>query len=138
MNLPRDILEYIVTEGIESEFLLSVSRFKDGYTIGEIGDKQFYECEGGLHFKSKGFNIDVPVSDENVASAIAKKQYISAFLSRKNSEYQVHFLVHKYPESMKAQFDEIIVQEVIQYMILKTVIALRLDTVEKVNGYITK
>lgn len=138
MNTPRDILEYIINEGLESEFLLSVSHFKNNYTIGEIADGRFTVKDGVTYFKSKGFNINVPVDDDNVSAAVADKQYISAFISRKDSAYQVHFLVHKYPESMKAQFDEIIVKEVIQYMILKTVVALRLDTFEKVNEYVTK
>lgn len=138
MNSPRDILEYIINEGLESEFLLSVSRFKNNYTIGEIGDGRFTVKDGVTYFRSKGFNINVPVDDDNVAAAVADKQYISAFISRKDDAYQVHFLVHKYPESMKTQFDEIIVKEVIQYMILKTVVALRLDTFEKVNEYVTK
>ncbi len=138
MNTPRDILEYIISEGLESEFLLSVSRFKNNYTIGEIGDGRFTVKDGVTYFRSKGFNINVPVDDDNVAAAVADKQYISAFISRKYDAYQVHFLVHKYPESMKTQFDEIIVKEVIQYMILKTVVALRLDTFEKVNEFVTK
>ena len=138
MNTPRDIVEYIMNEGLESEFMLSVSRFKNNYTIGEIGDKKFVNKDGEVRFKSHGFKIDVLVDDDNVACAVMNKQYISAFISRHGEAYQVHFLVHNYPESMKAQFDEVIVKEVIQYMILKTVIALRLDTFEKVNEYITK
>lgn len=136
MNSPRDILEYVINENLESEFLLSVSRFKNNYTIGEIGDGKFTVKDGVTYFKSHGFNINVPVDDDNVSLAVSNKQYISSFISRKDNSYNVHFLVHKYPASMKVQFDEIIVKEVIQYMILKTIVALRLDTIEKVNAYI--
>lgn len=138
MNTPGDIVEYIMKENLESEFLLSVSRFKNNYTIGEIGDKNFVNEAGKVRFKSKGFNIDVSVEDDNVITAVMNKLYVSAFISRKESEYQLHFFVHRYPESMKEKFEENIVREVIEYMIFKTVIALRLDTVEKVNDYITK
>lgn len=136
MNSPRDILEYVINENLESEFLLSVSRFKNNYTIGEIGDGKFTVKDGVTYFKSHGFNINVPVDDDNVSLAVSNNQYISSFISRKDNSYNVHFLVHKYPVSMKVQFDEIIVKEVIQYMILKTIVALRLDTIEKVNSYI--
>lgn len=46
------------------------------------------------------------------------------------------FLVHAYPENMKSQFDEEILKEVLRYMIMMTIVRLRLDTPEKVEEYL--
>ena len=74
--------------------------------------------------------------DDEILTAAINGLYISAFISRKDDKYNVHFLVHQYPESMKAQFEEAIMNEVINYMISTTILALRLDCPEKVNQYI--
>lgn len=138
MNTPGDIVDYILAEGIESEFLLSVSRFKNNYTIGEIADGEFYFKDNTARFRSKGFGIDVDVNDDNVTAAACTGMYISTFISRHGDSYQVHFLTHAYPAGLKERFAEDIVKEVVRYMILKTVKALRLDTTDKVKEYITK
>lgn len=138
MNTPKEIVDYILNEGLESEFLLSVSRFKNNYTIGEIADGEFYLQGNTARFKSKGFNIDVDVNDDNVTAAVCTGMYISSFISRHGDSYQVHFLAHAYPSGLKERFAEDIVKEVVRYMILRTVKALRLDTIDKVKEYITK
>lgn len=138
MNTPKDIVDYILKEGLESEFLLSVSRFKNDYTIGEIADGEFYFSGNSVKFRSKGFGIDVDVDDDNVAAAACTGMYISSFISRHGNAYQVHFLTHAYPDGLREKFAEDIVKEVVRYMILKTVKALRLDTADKVKEYITK
>ena len=44
--------------------------------------------------------------------------------------------MHQYPESMKARFEEEITKDVIDYIIYGTIIALRLDTPEKIREYL--
>ena len=85
---------------------------------------------------SKAYSLDIKLTDDEILTAAINGLYISAFISRKDDKYNVHFLVHQYPESMKAQFEEAIMNEVINYMISTTILALRLDSPEKVNQYI--
>ena len=69
-------------------------------------------------------------------TAAINGMYISAFISRKDDNYRVHFLLHKYPDQMKTRFEEEITKDVINYMIYGTIIALRLDKPEKVKTYL--
>lgn len=132
---PNDILEYVYNHELVESFLTSMMKHVGNYTIAEIADKNFILDNGSYRFESKGFNINVPVNDDDITTAIINKLYISAFLSRKDDSYGVHFLVHKYPESMKPKFEEEITKEVVRYMILHTIVALRLDTKEKIRKY---
>ena len=50
--------------------------------------------------------------------------------------YNVHFLVHAYPENMKSQFENETLKEVLRYMIMMTIVRLRLDTPDKVEEYL--
>ena len=64
------------------------------------------------------------------------EKVLSAFISRQGDVYNVHFLVHAYPENMKSQFEDEILKEVLRYMIMMTIVRLRLDTPEKVEKYL--
>lgn len=132
---PVDMLKYVLDHDLEASFLTAVSMHVGGYSIGEITDKVFEEKDGKFLFKSKAYGIDIELNDEDVYTAFRNGLYVSAFISRKDSEYQVHFLVHRYPISMKGDFEEAITAEVVQYMILKTIVALRLDNKEKIRKY---
>lgn len=132
---PVDMLKYVLDHDMEASFLTAVSMHVGGYSIGEIADKEFVEKDGSLRFKSKSYDINVELTDDDVITAYRNGLYISAFISRKEDNYQVHFLVHRYPVSMKIEYDETITAEVVQYMILKTIIALRLDNREKIRKY---
>lgn len=134
--MPRDILNYVIEQEKESDFMISMTRHVGGYSIGEIVDKEFVEKNGKFRFRSKGYEINVELQDEDVITAVLNKLYVSAFISRQGEVFQAHFLVHQYPESMKERFEEVICKEVIQYMILKTIIALRLDNYDKVENYL--
>lgn len=138
MYTPREIVDYIYKEKLDSDFLVALSYHKGNYSIGEITDKQLTMEEGVCRFRSAGYRIDLPVQDEDIITATTNGLYVSAFISRHGERYQVHFLVHSYPISMKSRFEEQILEEVIRYMIMKTVIALRLDTPEKVRAYAGK
>lgn len=138
MYTPTQIVDYILNEKIEAEFLANMQLHKGDFSIGEIADKKFLIKNGKCIFKSKMYSINTEVDDEDIVTAAHNKLYISAFISRKSEKYNVHFLVHRYPESMKEQFEDEITAEVIRYMITMTVLALRLDTKEKVMQYISK
>jgi len=133
---PKDMLEYVISHELEGDFVVAMSQHKGNYSIGEIVDKEFVEMEDGFHFISKGYQIDLLVTDEEILTAVMNKLYVSAFISRKEDLYQIHFLTHQYPEVMKPKFEDEIAHEVVHYMILKTIIALRLDTKEKIRKYI--
>lgn len=133
---PKQIVDYIIEENMEADFLSTMQLHKGDFSIGEIADKQFYFDEGRCFFKSKFYSINTEVADEDIITAAHNKLYISAFISRKSQAYNVHFLVHQYPESMKERFADEITKEVVRYMIMSTVLALRLDTKEKVKDYI--
>ena len=133
---PTDILNHILENQLDSAFLLSLANHVDNYSIGEIVDRTFEQENDTFYLVSKSYGIRVAIQDDDVITALMNGLYVSAFLSRKADAYQVHFLVHRYPVAMKRQFDEDIMQEVVRYMILRTVVALRLDNIEKVNAYI--
>ncbi len=136
MYTPTDILEYIYEKNLTDTFLMSMTRHVGGYSIGEIADKNFKKtADSGIRFISKSYDINISLEDPDVINAHNNGQYISAFISRYNDRYNLHFLVHKYPEKEKSLNEEEILHEVIRYMILHTIVALRLDNKEKVRKY---
>lgn len=138
MNTPMDIYNYVVQSGKEADFLSAIVLQKQNYSIAEIGDTVFSTEEDGCRLKSRQYRLNLPVQDEDIVAAVRNGQYITAFLSRQGDNYQVHFLVHRYPAAEKAAFEEAITQEVVRYMILKTIVALRLTTWRKVDEYLEK
>lgn len=133
---PREMLNYVIDNGYESDFLTAIQLHKENYSIGEIADKNFRVNDSKCRFISKSYNINLLIEDEDIILAAKNEQYISAFVSRKDDLYQVHFLVHKYLAKDKPDFEEEIAREVIDYMIIKTIIALRLDSEYKIDKYI--
>lgn len=134
---PYDILDYIVKEGLEADFLTRIALHKGGYSIGEIGDKRFVNRDGKCKLISKAYNINIEIDDEEIKAAIINDMYITPFISRKDEVYQIHFLVHKCKTDMKNRFEDDITKEVVNYMLLKTIVALRLDTPQKVKAFIS-
>jgi hypothetical protein len=132
---PADIIDFIQQEHLEQAFFSALSRHVAGYSIGEICDSQFQKRAGDFYLVSKGYHLNLKIEDAEIHGALESGQYVSAFLSRYQDAYQVHFLIHRYPRAKKSQYEEEILQEVLRYMILKTVRALRLDTPEKVQAY---
>lgn len=133
---PRDILNYIYSNQLDTDFLFALTNHVQNFSIGEITDKQIVKRDDDYYLVSKAYSLDIKLTDDEILTAAINGLYISAFISRKDDKYNVHFLVHQYPESMKAQFEEEIMNEVINYMISTTILALRLDSPEKVNQYI--
>lgn len=133
---PRDILNYIYSSKLDTDFLSALTNHVQNFSIGEITDKQIVKRDDDYYLVSKAYSLDIKLTDDEILTAAINGLYISAFISRKDDKYNVHFLVHQYPESMKAQFEEAIMNEVINYMISTTILALRLDSPAKVNQYI--
>lgn len=136
MNTPQDIYNYVVRSGKESEFLTAIMLQTRQYSISEIADAAFSIEDGTCRLKSQQYRLNLEIPDEDIAVAVHNRLYVTAFISRHEEQYQVHFLVHQYPAAMKAQFEEQIAREVVRYMILKTIVALRLTTWKKVDEYI--
>lgn len=133
---PKDILNYVYEKKLDTDFLLAIAAHMDNFSIGEITDKQIKKRGEDFYLTSKAYQLDVKLTDDEVLTAAINGLYISAFISRKEDSYQVHFLVHQYPESMKARFEEEITKDVIDYIIYGTIMALRLDTPEKIQAYL--
>lgn len=134
---PRDILEYVYEKHLEDEFLLALASHVENFSIGEITDKKIEKRGEDYFLVSKAYALDIKLIDDEILTAAMNGLYISAFISRKEENYKIHFLVHKYPQSMKSRFEEEITKEVIDYMIQGTILALRLDTPDKIHSYLT-
>lgn len=137
---PNEAYEYITDNNLETDVLSSMMIHKMDYSIAEIADGNFKIDEEDnvrkVTFVSKGYKIDVPVTDEEIVTAALNGLYISAFISRKADNYNVHFLVSGYPAKMKAMFEEEIARNVVRYMILSTVVACGLNSEKKIREYI--
>ena len=133
---PRDILAYVYEKHLEDEFLLALASHVENFSIGEITDKRIEKRGEDYFLVSKAYALDIKLTDDEILTAAMNGLYISAFISRKEENYKIHFLVHKYPESMKPRFEEEITKEVLDYMIQGTILALRLDTPEKIERYV--
>lgn len=135
---PMDIYRFVKEEKLDADFMVALTMHKRNFTIAEITDAKFREREDGWHLLAPSFKINVKVEDEDVLAALENEFYVSAFLSRYEEKYNVHFLVHRCPARMKPQFEEEILEEVVRYMMLSTIVSLRLDTPEKVRAYCGK
>ena len=135
---PRDILNYIYDNNLDSDFIFALANHVQNFSIGEITDKQIVKREDKYYLVSKSYSLDIKITDDEILTAVMNDLYISAFISRKEDKYNIHFLVHQYPKSMKSKFEEEITKDVINYMIQGTIITLRLDSPEKINEYIKK
>lgn len=133
---PIEILDYILDNNKDADFMLSMSMHKMGYSIGEIPDVQFIWKDEKMNIISKAYNLNREVADLDIMVANKAGKYISAFISRFGEMYQIHFLVHDCMVEEKAANEEEIAERVVQYMILKTIKQLRLDTPEKIEKYI--
>lgn len=135
MATPYEMVMFVYKNGLENKFLTSMMKHKDGYSIGEIVDKEFVKTEKGYNFVSKGYKVNLPINDDDVLTAVMNGLYVSAFISRKDAQYNIHFLVHKYPITMKPDHEDEILNEVLRYMVLNTVVALKLDNKDKIRKY---
>lgn len=133
---PKECYSYIVENGLETSVLSAMMRQVGNFSIAEIADGKFKEFDGNVRFISKGYNINMTLEDDDIITAVLNGLYVSAFISRKDDKYQVHFLVSGYPKSMKCHFEEEIAKDVVRYMIMSTIVACQLNSVKKVEEYI--
>ena len=104
---PNDIYDYIIENDRESEFLQAITLHKQNFSIGEITDRRFLVKEDKtVKFISKMYKINIQITDDDIITAVMNGLYVSAFISRQGDDYNVHVLVHAYPEKMKSQFVE--------------------------------
>lgn len=136
--LPKDILGYVYENEREADFMIALAHHVDGYSIGEIMDARLTKLNGDVRLRSEAYNLNMPLEDDDIRTAVFNGLYISSFISRFNGDYQVHFLMHAYPASMKSQFEDEILNDTLKYMMLKTILQLRLDTPDKLNAYLEK
>jgi len=137
MYSPTDILDYVIENEYEADFMVSLAHHKGNYTIAEIVDAKYLNKDGEHILKSASYEIRLHIKDEEIIAAINAGKYISSFISRKDAEYQVHFFIHDFNKEDKSEHEEEILKAVIQYMILKTIIKLRLDSPDKIKEYIS-
>lgn len=133
---PADILRYVYDNELDFAFMNAIMMQQGGYSIAEVSDKRFVQVKEEYRLKSVLYKLNVTVTDDEIITAILNQMYISTFISRMGESYQIHFLVHRYPISMKERFEEEITKEVVQYMIAKTIVTLRLDTPAKIKEYL--
>ena len=135
---PIEILDYVIDNEKEADFMLAIAMHKGGYSIGEIADLKIICKEDRVIVKSDMYNITERIEDPDIVIAAKAGKYISAFMSRMNNSFQVHFLVHDCMIEDKPKYEDEIALRVVQYMILRTIKQLRLDTPKKVDSYIAK
>lgn len=133
---PKECYDYIVQNQLETAVIGAMMQQTDNYSIAEIADAKFQNKEGKIFFSSAGYKIHVEVPDEEIVTAVLNELYVSAFLSRKDDNYQVHFLVSGYPAAMKTRFEEEITRQVVKYMLMSVITACRLDSRKKLKNYI--
>lgn len=132
---PVDILDYILDNNRDADFMLAMSMHKMGYSIGEIPDVKFEWNDDKMSIQSDAYRLQREVADMDIMVANRAGKYISTFISRFGEMYQIHFLVHVYMVEEKSAHEEEIAERVVQYMILKTIKQLRLDTPEKAEQF---
>lgn len=137
-NTPTDCYNYIIENELEMPVLGAMMNHVGGYSIAEIADGRFHNRDGEVSFSSPGYKINIPVTDDEIVTAVLNGLYVSAFLSRNQDKYQIHFLVSGYPIDMKCRYEEEIAKGVVRYMIMSTIVACRLDSEKKVREYIAE
>ena len=92
---PRDILNYVYEKELDTQFLLATANHVQDFSIGEITDKKIEKRGEDFYLVSKSYHLDIKITDDEVLTAAINGLYISAFISRKDDNYRVHFLVHR-------------------------------------------
>lgn len=133
---PADMLDYVIENNMEGAFLGAIMLHKGGFSIGEVTDARFIDKNDKLRVMSKAYELNVTIEDEEICSAVRSGMYVSVFIARNGGERALHFFVHRMKLEQKSQYEEEAVRAVVQYMIIKTIIALRLDSTEKIDAYI--
>ena len=102
---PSDILNYVYEKELDTQFLLAMANHVQDFSIGEITDKKIEKRGEDFYLISGAYHLDIKITDDEVMTAAINGLYISAFISRKDDNYRVHFLVHQYPDQMKGDHE---------------------------------
>ena len=81
-NTPTDCYNYIIENDLEMPVLGAMMNHVGGYSIAEIADGRFHNSDGAVSFSSQGYKINIPVTDDEIVTAVLNGLYVSAFLSR--------------------------------------------------------
>ena len=135
---PKDILDYIDENDLVSDFMVQIAYHKNGFSIGEITDAKLVKKGDHYRLFSKTYDLNVRIDDEEIVAALNHGLYVSAFISRFEESYNIHFYVHNVMADKKSENEEYIAKSVVTYMIMSTVLKFRLDSPEKVNEYLGK
>ena len=92
---PSDILNYVYEKELDTQFLLATANHVQDFSIGEITDKKIEKRGEDFYLVSGSYHLDIKITDDEVMTAAINGLYISAFISRKDDNYRVHFLVHQ-------------------------------------------
>ena len=92
---PSDILNYVYEKELDTQFLLAMANHVQDFSIGEITDKKIEKRGEDFYLISEAYHLDIKITDDEVMTAAINGLYISAFISRKDDNYRVHFLVHQ-------------------------------------------
>ncbi len=133
---PDDIYNYIIKNQLESSFLSSLVSYKQNFSIAEITDARFKARENNCRLFSTSYSLNIKIEDDEIIAALMTNMYVSAFISRFGDTYNVHFLTHPCTVDDKSLHEDKILQRVIRYMIMSTIVTLRLDDPAKVDAYI--
>ena len=98
-NTPTDCYNYIIENDFEMPVLGAMMNHVGGYSIAEIADGRFHNRDEAVSFSSPGYKINIPVTDDEIVTAVLNGLYVSAFISRNQDKYQIHFLVSGYPKT---------------------------------------
>ena len=80
-NTPTDCYNYIIENDLEMPVLGAMMNHVGGYSIAEIADGRFHNRDGEVSFSSPGYKINIPVTDDEIVTAVLKVIYaLSDFL----------------------------------------------------------
>lgn len=133
---PNDILNFVIENNLTTDFILANQKLTNNYSISEIVDARFTKVSGIVRLHSESYKLNIEINDEEICAAVLAGIYVSAFISRFNDTYNLHFLTHNCKISEKSSHEDLILDNVLKYMILQTILRLRLDTPKKVEDYI--
>ena len=69
-NTPTDCYNYIIENDLEMPVLGAMMNHVGGYSIAEIADGRFHNRDGAVSFSSPGYKINIPVTDDEIVTAV--------------------------------------------------------------------
>lgn len=166
MNTNKDLVDYVYDNNKSLQFLGTMSKHTNGFSIGEITEYVNVEwvsedkvlvsakvdnSDDSIDNLQRKFAINKEIDNINVVSAVAYGKYMSVFLIREDdywddscsydsydeyTEYQIKFLIFDFLEEEKHLHEEEISESVVKFMIQETISKLNLTTIEDIEDFI--